>query len=160
MTANDWQLWKNFRLDALKNAPESFGSSYEEEINWSDLDFQTSLAKSDILGVFVDNSLISCAGFYSLKSAKTKHRGVIWGMYTRPEYRGQGIASALIKKVINHARSRVTQLHLTCVTSNPGAIALYQKYGFKIYGEEPNSLKIDTQYFHEYMMILELKNIE
>ncbi|KJV55588.1 acetyltransferase family protein [Orientia chuto str. Dubai] len=73
-------------------------------------------------------------------------------MYAKEEYRGQGIASALIQKVINHARSRVTQLHLTCVTKNIEAVAFYQKHGFKIYGEEPNALKIDTQYFHEYMM--------
>ncbi len=154
--ADDWQIWKNFRLEALKNSPESFGSFYEEELNWTNSDFQNSLTKSDIFGVFVDNSLISCAGFYSLNSAKTKHRGVIWGMYTKPECRGQGIASALIQTIINHAKSRVTQLHLTCVTSNLGAVALYKKHGFKIYGEEPNSLKIENQYFNEYMMVLVL----
>lgn len=154
--ADDWKIWKNFRLEALKNSPESFGSSYEEELNWTNSDFQNSLTKSDIFGVFVDNSLISCAGFYSLNSAKTKHRGVIWGMYTRPECRGQGIASALIQTIINHAKSRVDQLHLTCVTSNLGAVAFYQKQGFKIYGEEPNSLKIENQYFNEYMMVLVL----
>ena len=77
LTQEDWQLWKLFRLKALKNSPESFGSSYEEEVNWPDLDFQNSLIKSDIFGVFVDSSLVSCVGFYSLNTAKTKHRGVI-----------------------------------------------------------------------------------
>ncbi len=48
-------------------------------------------------------------------------------MYTRSEYRGQGIAGALIQTIINYANSRVTQLHLTCVTSNLGAVALYQE---------------------------------
>ena len=74
--ADDWQIWKNFRLEALKNSPESFGSSYEEELNWTNSDFQNSLTKSDIFGVFVDNSLISCAGFYSLNSAVTFRRRV------------------------------------------------------------------------------------
>ena len=154
--ADDWQIWKNFRLEALKNSPESFGSSYEEELNWINSDFQNSFTKSDIFGVFVDNSLISCAGFYSLNSAKTKHRGVIWGMYTRPECRGQGIASTLIQTIINHAKSRVTQLHLTCVTSNLGAVAFYQKQGFKIYGTEPRALKIGDTFFDEHLMILDL----
>ncbi|MCX7116356.1 MAG: GNAT family N-acetyltransferase [Legionellales bacterium] len=142
LTQEDSQPWKLLRLEALKNLPESFGSSYEEEVNWPDLDFQNSLTKSDIFGVFVDNSLVSCAGFYSLNSAKTKHRGVIWGMYTRPECKGQGIASALIQTIINHAKSLVTQLHLTCVTSNIGAVAFYQKHGFKIYVTEPRALKM------------------
>jgi hypothetical protein len=59
----DWKIWKSFRLEALKNSPENFGSSYEEELNWSDLDFQSALIKSDIFGAFIDNSLASCAGF-------------------------------------------------------------------------------------------------
>lgn len=156
LTQEDWKIWKSFRLEALKNSPESFGSFYEEELIWPDSDFQNSLSKSDIFGVFVDKSLVSCAGFYTLNSTKTKHRGVIWGMYTRPEYRGQGIASALIQSIINHAKSRVSQLHLTCVTSNFGAVALYQKHGFKIYGTEPRALKTRDAFFDEHLMILDL----
>lgn len=156
LTQKDWQLWKLLRLEALKNSPESFGSSYEEESNWPDLDFQNSLTKSDIFGAFVDNSLVSYAGFYSLNSEKTKHRGVIWGMYTKVEYRGQGIASALIQTIISHAKSHVAQLHLTCVTSNFGAVAFYQKHGFKIYGTEPRALKMRNTFFDEHLMILDL----
>ncbi len=48
------------------------------------------------------------------------------------------------------------QLHLTCVTSNLGAVALYQKHGFKIYGTEPNALKIGDTFFDEYLMTLDL----
>jgi ribosomal protein S18 acetylase RimI-like enzyme len=152
----DWKIWKSFRLEALKNSPENFGSSYEEELNWSDSDFQNALTKSDIFGAFIDNSPASCAGFYSLNSVKTKHRGFIWGMYTRPEYRGQGIASALIQTIINYANSRVTQLHLTCVTNNLGAVTFYKKHGFKVYGTEPNALKIGDKFFDEYLMALDL----
>jgi ribosomal protein S18 acetylase RimI-like enzyme len=153
LTQEDWQIWKSIRLEALKNSPENFGSSYEEERNWPDSDFQNGLTKSDIFGVFLDNKLVSCAGFYSLNSAKTKHRGVIWGMYTKTEYRKQGIASALIQTIMKHAKSRVTQLHLTCASSNFGAMALYQKQGFKIYGTEPQALKIEDTFFDEHLMV-------
>ena len=34
LTQDDWKLWKSFRLEALKNSAESFGSSYGEELNW------------------------------------------------------------------------------------------------------------------------------
>jgi len=81
----DWEVYKQLRLEALKNSPESFGSSYEEESNWSNLEFQDSLNKSNILGAFVDGILVACAGFYSLNFMKTKHRGVMWGMYIKPE---------------------------------------------------------------------------
>ena len=156
LTQEHWKIWKSFRLKALKDSPKNFGSSYEEELNWSNSDFQNSLTNSDVFGAFINNSLVSCAGFYILNSAKTKHRGIIWGMYTLPEYRGQGIGSTIIQTIINHAKSQVTQLHLTCVTSNLGAMALYQKQGFKIYGTEPHALKIGDAFFDEHLMILDL----
>ncbi|HAT1863879.1 TPA: hypothetical protein ACIZBI_003008 [Legionella pneumophila] len=50
----DWELWKSFRLESLKNSPEIFGSSYEEEVLMSDADFQNGLSKEYVLGVFAD----------------------------------------------------------------------------------------------------------
>ncbi|KTD33604.1 methyltransferase [Legionella nautarum] len=151
----DWELWKSCRLEALKNSPESFGSSYEEEVLMSDIDFQHRLTKGYVLGAFVDDLLVSSVGFYKLNSLKTKHRGVLWGMYTRLEYRGKGIATALIQTLIQHARTCVTQLHLTCVVSNFVARAFYQKQGFRIYGTEPKALKINDTFYDEYLMVLD-----
>lgn len=156
LTVDDWQIWKDIRLEALQDSPENFGSAYEEELHWTDAEFQEGLTKSNIFGGFIDDKLVACAGFYSLTSLKTQHRGVIWGMYTRPEYRKQGVASALIQTVIMHARSRVLQLHLTCVTSNLSGIRFYQKQGFKIYGTEPRALKIDHTFYDEHLMVLYL----
>ncbi|HAT4455401.1 TPA: GNAT family N-acetyltransferase [Legionella pneumophila] len=151
----DWHLWKEIRLEALNNSPESFGSSYEEEVLMSDTDFQNGLSKGYVLGAFVDDLLVSCAGFYTFNSIKTKHRGVLWGMYTRPEYRGRNIATALIQTLIQHAKTHVTQLHLNCVTSNFVARNFYQKQGFRIYGTEPKALKINDTFYDEYLMVLD-----
>ena len=70
-------------------------------------------------------------------------------------FRHHGIGDALLKMIIKHAAKHVLQLHLTVVTSNQPAIALYQKNGFKIYGTEPRSLKIDTFFYDEHFMIME-----
>ena len=156
LTQADWKIWKELRLEALKSSPESFGSSYEEESNWSDSEFQNTLEKSHIFGAWQDNRLVSCAAFYSLNLNKTKHRGVLWGMYTKAEYRKQGLADALMKVIINHAKSKVIQLHLSCVTSNTTAVSFYQKHGFEIYGTEPRALKIGEAYFDEHLMVLDL----
>ena len=153
----DWNIWKEIRLEALANSPESFGSSYDEEAFMSDTDFQNGLSKGYVLGAFVHDLLVSCAGFYKLNSLKTNHRGVLWGMYTRPKYRGKGIATALIQTLIQHAKTCVTQLHLTCVTNNFVARDFYQKQGFRIYGTEPNALKINDSFYDEYLMVLDFK---
>lgn len=156
LTADDWQIWKEIRLEALQNAPESFGSSFEEECNWPDLEFQNGLNRSPIFGVFIENKLVAYAGYYVLNFLKMQHRGVIWGMYTRSEYRKQGIASALMKHIIADAKSKVLQLHLTCVTSNLGAVQFYLRQGFTVYGTEPRALKIGDAFFDEHLMILDL----
>ncbi len=156
LQAQDVGIWTTLRLEALQDSPESFGSSYEEEIIRSEGDWKTGMENSDIFGAFLDNELVACAGFFSLSFLKTKHRGVLWGMYTKPVSRGKGIASSLIETVIAHAKSRVIQLHLTCVTSNLGAMKLYEKQGFKIYGTEPRALKIGNNFFDEHLMMLDL----
>lgn len=37
LTADDCQVWKKIRLEALQNSPKNFGSSYEEECDWPEI---------------------------------------------------------------------------------------------------------------------------
>jgi len=154
LALDDWQLWKTIRLEMLKNSPEAFGSSYDEVAGQKDDDFKSTLDKSAIFGAFISSELIGCAGFFILEQIKMRHRGVLFSMYVRPENRGLGIANRLVETVIDHAKSRVMQLHITCVTTNPTALQLYEKHGFRIYGTEPRSLKIGDEYYDEHMMVL------
>lgn len=160
LTKDDWQAWKAIRLEALQNAPEAFGSSYDEEANQSDEEFKSFLNKSTIFGAFIGHELIGCAGFFTLNQIKMRHRGVLYSLYVRPEHRGKGVADRLVETVIDHAKSRVMQLHVTCVTTNPTALQLYQKHGFITYGTEPRSLKIGDVFYDEYLMVLGLNNEE
>lgn len=150
----NWQEWKEIRLDALHHVPDAFASSFEEESLWSDEKFKLALDQNTIFGAFINNQLIGCAGFYQLNLLKTRHRGVIWGMYIKPEYRKKGIGEKLLDAIVKHAKPLVMQLHLTVVTTNEKAIKFYQQYGFKIYGIEPRSLKIGDHFYDEYFMFL------
>lgn len=150
----DWYLWKILRLGGLSQSPESFGSSFEEESAWSDEEFRQGLSKSDIFGAFVENQLVGCVAFSIINLRKACHRGVLWGMYVRPQNRTGGIASELMKYLIKHAKTQVMQMELAVVTDNPIAIKFYQKYGFQIYGKESRSLKIGDQFYDVDLMVL------
>lgn len=150
----DVQSWKNIRLEALHNEPQAFCISFEQEARRSDSGFKTILDKNTIFGVFVDGELVGSSGFYILDSLKTRHRGVLWGMYVKQEHRRKGIADLLIQTIITHAKSHVIQLNLTVIASNTAAIKLYQRHGFIIYATEPRSLKLGDQFFDEHYMIL------
>jgi RimJ/RimL family protein N-acetyltransferase len=158
LTIDDLSSYKSLRLEALKQVPEAFVSSYEEEINYSQKDWEVGFAKSNIFGAFIEGLLVGSAGFYRLNTQKTKHRGVLFAVYVKPTARGQGMASALVDVIITHAQLQVSQIHLACVTTNLTAVKLYEKHGFKIYGTEPRALKIGDAFFDEYLMVLNLES--
>lgn len=151
----DWPTFKALRLEALLQHPEAFGSSYDEESKLTEEAFQQGYSTCDILGAFVNDELVGCAGFFVYASEKMSHRGCLFSMYTKDTHRNCGTADALIKAIIDHANPHVIQLHLTVVTTNHAAIRLYKKNGFTIYGTEPRSLKIDNNFYDEHLMVFE-----
>ena len=60
-------------------------------------------------------------------------KGYITNMYTAPEYRGQGLASELLKKVLDEARSRSVK-NILLVASDMGK-PVYKKVGFEEAGD-------------------------
>lgn len=150
----DWKQWKQIRLESLRLHPESFGSSIEEEESLSAQDFQKRIENNAIFGAYDGDNLIGTVGFFALKNMKSRHRGTMFGMYIRKEWRKNGAGDKLVETVINHARSLVLQIHCTVITENIAATKLYERHGFKIYGTEPRALKVDDAYHDEYCMAL------
>ena len=151
---DDAAAYRDLRLEALRTVPEAFGSSYDEEKDRSLETFAETTERSYIAGGFVDERLAGMAGFYRLTGNKLAHRGNIWGVFVRPEFRGGGLARALLQDVIEHARGEVIQVHLSVVDGNEAALGLYRGLGFVAYGNEPRSLKIGSDFYDEHLMVL------
>ncbi len=78
---------------------------------------------------------------------RKNHRGGL-GMGILPEFRGQGIGSQLLQKVIEHAKSfGLEKIELNVYSSNVSAIGLYKKFGFEQEGLIKKYRKLDGQYF-------------
>jgi RimJ/RimL family protein N-acetyltransferase len=103
-----------------------------------------------------DGALMGVAGLHVPDGAKTRHKGVLWGMFVRPEARGTGLAAALLARVIEHAAGMVEEVQLTVVASNAAAVRLYARTGFREYGLERRALKLDGRYYDEVLMALAL----
>ena len=54
------------------------------------------------------------------------------GVSTWPEFRGQGLAATLVRRVVRGFFARGETPFLHCYAANVGAIALYEKLGFRI----------------------------
>lgn len=159
LTESDAKKYQVLRLEALQTNPESFGSTYEKEAQ-----FTVDMVKERIrpaqekfvLGVFEEDSLIGMARFVRETDMKTKHRANIYGMYVASVMRGRGVGKALLLEVIHRAKKEegLEQIHLQVVSTNLSAKKLYQSLGFKTYGVEPNALKDKGNYYDEELMVL------
>ena len=85
--------------------------------------------------------------------SRTLHRTTL-GMSVREDCWRQGVGSAMMERLIAHARqSGFEQIELEVVSANRRAIGLYVKYGFQVFGTRPHGLKYaDGSYADDYMM--------
>ncbi len=164
LTEADAGAFWNIRLRALRDDPESFGSSYEEILERGIAGATQSLRKRDTapddvtFGAFDGETLVGIAGFRRGEEVKKRHKGVIWGMYVPREMRGKGIGKALLEAAIAHAKTlpQLEQINLSVVLTSREARQLFISLGFETYGLERRALKLRDRYFDQELMTLHL----
>ena len=95
---------------------------------WSEQELldSASLKYSDYFTAYVDGKLAGYAGMYSVCEI-----GMVNNIAVFPEYRRQGVASALIEALSDAGRKRgLSSLCLEVRASNTAALSLYEKNGF------------------------------
>jgi RimJ/RimL family protein N-acetyltransferase len=161
LTPGDAALYRSIRLEGLKESPEAFGSTFEAEFTKPLAWFFDRLSSSVVLGAIrdaklLDAKILGVAGFAVRDGEKEAHKGLLWGMYVRPDARGAGVARRLVEAVIAYARPHVELIQLSVVVGNEQARRLYARLGFVEYGIEKNSLKYGGRYYDEILMAMDL----
>ena len=157
LTPADAEQYREIRLAGLEDSPEAFGSTFESESLKPLSSFAERLGSSAVLGAFHGEDLVGIAGFAVREGVKEAHKGLLWGMYVRPEVRKSGVGRRLVEAIIDFARQRVEILQLSVVSDNKPAQRLYARLGFIEYGLEKSSLKHSGRYYDEILMALELR---
>ena len=154
MGQGDLPLFQPLRLEALRQHPEAFGSSVEEE-QGTDLSYMIGASPNVTLGAFVDDALVGSIGLIVSAKLKQRHKGHVFGVYVAPSCRGTGLARALTDQLIVEARSvGLVLLTLSVTVGNEAARWLYLNAGFISYGIEPGSLKIGHDLYDTELMAL------
>ncbi|MBN9400577.1 MAG: GNAT family N-acetyltransferase ['Candidatus Kapabacteria' thiocyanatum] len=160
---DDLNAFLDIQREALERSPELFGSDYDWfdslSILYKEQRFERymNFPYAYLLGAILpDGTIAGMAGFscdYTL--SKVKHKSRVWGMYVREQYRRQGLASMLLKSVMENARDVVgcEQIQLSVSTRNDASYALYLRMGFIVYGTELRAMKIGDAYVDEYLMV-------
>lgn len=163
---DDFATFLDIQREALLQSPELFGSDYEWFESLSILSKEQRYEKymnfpyQYILGaVDDDGNIAGMIGYSSEDSSKTRHKGTVWGLFVRPEFRGKGIATIMVMSVLETAQDMldVEQVQLTVSTHNEASYGLYLRLGFKVYGTELHAMKIGDSYVDEYHMVKFLK---
>jgi GNAT superfamily N-acetyltransferase len=149
LTSKDAAGFQVLRLRSLRESPEAFGSSYDEEVSRplttvaERLEAALTPNARVVFGAFADGTLIGAIGCVQESRVKSRHKAVIWGMYVTPEARGHGVGRALLDRVVAEARSwpNVERIVLSAVERANAARALYVSVGFKPYGREVDAFR-------------------
>jgi len=156
--------YRALRLRGLREHPESFGETPENFEAKSNDEILECVAVQMKHGGFIlaaaskTGNLIGTVALAVNEGEKSRHRGVLWGMYVVPEARNQGVARALIDELLARVCQcgRLEQIHLSVVTTNQAAYRLYSDTGFATYGTGPKVLKVGSHTFDEYLMVKHL----
>jgi RimJ/RimL family protein N-acetyltransferase len=158
LNCSDANTFQALRLQALRECPTAFSSSYEEEYETAITVIAGRLAPEsgrDMFGAFSGRELVGIIGFGREDGRKLAHKGFIRGMYVSAAFRKQGIGRQLVSHVLQHAASLsgLCQVTLTVTASNLAAIGLYEKMGFTSFGLERAALLVNGEFHDEIYMV-------
>ena len=150
--------YREVRLACLKNAPDYFGSTYEEEVLNPKFFFETYIETASpdhvMFGAFDEERLIGITGFNRMARQRASHRGELVQVYVDSNYRGQNIGEKLLRQALDYAfrLEGIEQVQLSVIASNKTAIKLYEKLGFRTFGVQPRYFKAGDVYMDQQFM--------
>lgn len=161
LTPTDASTYQAVRLAALKELPAAYGSSYAEEKDAPLALLEQILAHRPdraTFGAFRATQLVGLVSVAREAQLNIAHKGLLWGMYVRPDLRGQGVGRELLLKAIAHARSMpgLLQVNLAVGAPNLPALRLYESAGFRAFGVEAGAMLVQRQPVDEIHMQLRL----
>lgn len=162
LTEADFEAFYEIRGAALRGNPEAFLTTIaqheakpkEEE----QARFLHSVTHGDfaIAGAFdPDNGIVGMLGLYRRRdNPDYQHRAGLWGMFTRPEVRGQGAGRRLVARLMSVATQMdgVTEVVLSVMAANREAIPFYAKLNFEPFEPEAGDPLLDDALPGEHHM--------
>jgi ribosomal protein S18 acetylase RimI-like enzyme len=130
---DDWQVWRDLRLHALRESPSAFGSTYDGEAGFTEQTWRERLADPGTvrLVALLDGGPVGLGG--AVPDGPGQARVV--SMWVLPGARGRGVAHAVLARLEGWAAARGLRLHLDVTETNERARRSYERYGFRATGE-------------------------
>ena len=133
--AHEWRIYRELRLRALADSPDSFARTFAEEEGRTDDEWAQLLARStsspSSFPVIAEQAMRPVGIAYGQIEAEDAELAHLFSMWVEPSARRSGVGRALVEAVASWARSkRARRLVLRVTESNALAVRLYEQTGF------------------------------
>jgi RimJ/RimL family protein N-acetyltransferase len=124
---DEWELFREVRLAALRDAPYAFGSTYERERTVDEEHWRERLANRAQFAAVLDGEIVGTAA--GIDSDQTT--AALISMWVAPPARGKGVGQRLVDAVLDWARQAgYGSVCLWVTDGNLAAERLYLRCGF------------------------------
>lgn len=155
-----WREAKRLRLEALREQPAAFASSYAYERAFSDevwiARLTSAFQRDHNLTCFAElkGELVGMAGANWSAREKIRHVATIYGVYVSPAQRGTGIAAHLMDALLDQlsALPQLEKVGLTVNSACAPATRLYERFGFQHVGTARRELYVAGTYYDLHYM--------
>ena len=133
---DDWPTWRDVRLAALAEAPQTFASSLAREQGYDEARWRDWLHPDRGLKAVAEVPT-AAVGLVGAWLPEDRHGAVeLYSMWVRPAWRGRGVGNLLVAEVLEWARERHHErVDLWFIEGNAIAERLYRRHGFRLTGE-------------------------
>lgn len=151
-----WAEYRDLRIQALVDVPQAFLDEPSQAKKLDAKEWQRKM--ENMIFAEADDKLVGMVGAYQDEKKKLQHIVNIVSFYVILNYHSQGVGRALLQAVIDKYQDKpgLKKLQLGVTTTQKPAQHLYKSLGFKQVGELKYTVKVDKQFFNEYLMELYL----
>ena len=132
---DDWRTMRDIRLDALREAPYAFSSTYEREAAFPEQTWRDRAGSRNSLLAYLpefgERPVGLAAGLQEVPGELE-----LVSMWVRPQARGRQVGAALVEAIVRVAQARrLPRVHLWVTEANKAGRRLYERCGFTPTGE-------------------------
>ncbi|GAA6524860.1 GNAT family N-acetyltransferase [Intrasporangium sp. DVR] len=129
---DEWQDYRAVRLEALRESPEAFAATVEEEESLDEDSWRTRMKRSARLIAEREGTAVGVVSVGTAATDDGADAGELFGLWVKPDLRGTGVATSLVKSGAALAQRRgQSHLYYWVGTENGRAVAFASGMGFR-----------------------------
>lgn len=135
LAEDDWQILREVRLRALREAPQSFYETYGDAVTLTEADWRSRLRAADKVSLLAESDARPAGmviGAPAGPDERDPDAALMLSMWVDPEFRGRRVADALTAELVVWSREHgYKRLLLWVYDAAPRAAAFYRRAGFE-----------------------------